>query len=157
MLGNLNNKEIENLIQQQYVGHLACHADDSTYVVPISYAYDGEYIYFISKEGQKVDMVRKNPRVCFQIDELKDMANWKSVVVWGECEELPNDGNRKKAIETLLKRSLPISSSVTTHLGAYWPFAPEDTKEIAGIVFRIKIRTKTGRFESTGESPYFPG
>ena len=88
MFGTLNDKEIETLLSNRVVGHLACHVDKRIYVVPISYAYDGNYVYAHTREGMKIDMMRKNPQVCFEVDDLKDMANWKTVIAWGEFEDL---------------------------------------------------------------------
>ena len=65
------------------IGRIGCSANGLTYVVPISYAYDNRYIYAHSKEGMKIQMMRLNPMVCFEIDTMDDLENWQSVVVWG--------------------------------------------------------------------------
>lgn len=156
MIETLASPEVENLLRTQIVGRIGCHDGDFMYVVPISYAYDGEYVYCHSYEGKKIEMMRKNPKVCFQVDEMRDMANWKSVVAWGEFEELTDHDARSKALQILLKRQLPISSSITTHLGQTWPFTGNGTNglsEIPGIVFRIYLEEKTGKCECTSESP----
>lgn len=157
MLGTLQPQQLEEVLKTQVVGRIGCHANGETYVVPISYAYDGKYIYCHTHEGKKINILRKNPAVCFEVDELKDMANWKSVVVQGVFEELTEREERNSAMYTLLNRYLPVMSSVTTHLGEHWPFYPDDTKDIEGIVFRIAVKEKTGRFESTQQSPAIPG
>ncbi|MBK5270705.1 MAG: pyridoxamine 5'-phosphate oxidase family protein, partial [Bacteroidia bacterium] len=61
MFENLSPVEIETVLQNQIIGHLGCHSDGLTYIVPISYAYDGEYIYCHTYEGKKLEMMRKNP------------------------------------------------------------------------------------------------
>jgi uncharacterized protein len=157
MLGNLPASQIEDVLKNQLVGRIGCSLNGETYVVPISYAYDGNYIYCHTTEGKKTEMMRKNPKVCFQVDEMKDMANWRSVLVQGEFEELTTTGERNNGMQTLLNRYLPIISSVTTHIGEHWPFHPEDVSNINGIVFRIAVKEKTGRFESSMQSPSFPG
>lgn len=154
MIAQLNEKQIEEVLKSQIIGHLACHAMGKTYIVPISYAYEDNYVYAHSYDGMKLEMMRKNPRVCFQVDDRKDMANWKSVVTWGEFEELTEPDSRRNGLKVLNKRVLPLLSSVTTHLGANWPFTPEDLNEIKGIVFRILLHEKTGRFEEAKVSPY---
>lgn len=157
MLGSLQPAQMEDVLAHQCIGRLACHADGETYIVPISYAYDGTYIYCHSYEGKKLRMMRANPKVCFEVDEFRDMANWQSVVVKGEYQELKEKGQRNGAIDVLLNRHLPVISSETTHLGEHWPFHPTDNKEIDGVVFRIAINEKTGRFEFTSQSPALPG
>jgi hypothetical protein len=94
-------------------------------------------------------MLRKNPKVCFQVDQLKDMANWKSVIAWGDFEELTDDKERSVALQILLRRPLPVNSSVTTHLGSLWPFSADEVDNIKGVVFRIYVHEKTGRCEKS--------
>ncbi len=148
MMGKLSAAEIEEILSKQIVGRIGCHAEGLTYVVPVSYAYDGNYIYVHSLEGMKLALMRKNPSVCFEVDEMQNMANWKSIIVQGKFEELEDPQLRKHALDMLNNRVLPIISSATTHLSPYWPFPPDDYKEIKGIVYRIAIIEKSGRFEN---------
>jgi uncharacterized protein len=157
MLGYLQPQQMDDVLKTGLVGRIGCHADGETYIVPISYAFDGSSILCHTHEGKKTAMMRKNPKVCFQVDDMKDMANWKSVLVQGSYEELAERNERKAAMQSLLNRYLPVISSVTTHLGEHWPFQPDDTGEIDGIVFRIAINEITGRFETSSQSPEFPG
>lgn len=148
MLGKLNLTEIEEVLTNQIIGRLGCHADGITYVVPISYAYKDGYIYGRTKTGMKVAMMRKNPNVCFEVDHMKDMANWRSVVAWGVFEELNDKSERDTALRCLIDRILPLISSATTHLTPEWPFPLNNISSIDGIVFRIRLSKKTGRFEN---------
>lgn len=152
MMGELPITQIEELLQNEIVGRIGCHNDGTTYIVPVSYAYDGTYVYVHTFEGMKINFMRQNPMVCFQVDHLQNMGNWQSVIAWGQYEELPEGEERAKAIDVLLKRQLPIVSSVTTHLGSAWPFSSDTAKEIKGIVFRIRLDKKTGRYEQTSYS-----
>jgi nitroimidazol reductase NimA-like FMN-containing flavoprotein (pyridoxamine 5'-phosphate oxidase superfamily) len=149
MIDKLNEQQIEDLLQKEVVGRIACHDNDFIYLVPISYAYDGMFIYAHSLEGTKLNIMRKNSNVCFEVDNITDMSNWKSVIAWGKFEELTDKEERDKALKALINRHLPLKSSATTHLGNTWPFSENDTEEIKGIVFRIAISKKTGRFEYT--------
>ena len=156
MITSLSSSEIDDLFHKQLVGRIGCNYENEVYIIPMSYAYDGKYVYCHSYEGKKMEMMRKNPKVCFQVDEMKDMANWKSAIAWGKFEELTDKKERNKALKILLQRRLPIISSITTHLGETWPFSSESREEldkIPGIVFRISIKEKTGKIESTSESP----
>lgn len=156
MLGTLSPEQIEDVLKNTVIGRIGCYADGETYIVPISFVYDGTAIICHAYEGKKMAMMRKNPRVCFQVDEMSDMANWRSVMLQGRFEELTDKEGRNKGMQALLNRYLPVVSSVTTHLGKHWPFNPEDTSEIDGVVFRIVVQEKSGRFESTSYSPTLP-
>ena len=148
MLGSLDSKQIEEVLAHQVVGRIGCSAEGITYVVPISYAYDGEYIYGHTLDGMKISMMRKNPAVCFEVEEMKDMANWKSVISWGQFEEVAEKTERNKALQVLVDRILPLISSQTTHLSPQWPFPVDNFEKIKGIIFRIRLKEKTGRFET---------
>ena len=58
MIGELNNQQIEQLLSNQMVGRIACCGEDSIYLFPMSYAYDGGYIYARGFNGLKFDIMR---------------------------------------------------------------------------------------------------
>ena len=155
MLGALNSSEIESLIHREFVGRIGCHADDMTYIVPVSYAYDGEYIYVHTSEGLKLDIMRKNPNVCFQVDDMHNMANWQSVIAWGNFEELKKGEQRTHAVELLMNRALPIIHSETMHISPHWPFPSNELENIEGVIFRIRLTKKTGRYEKSSSEYLF--
>lgn len=157
MLGKLGPEQIEAFLKVSLVGRIGCHDDGETYVVPISFGYDGSYLYCHAEEGKKTRMMRNNPRICFQVDEMRDMSNWKCVILQGEYQELHQQQERTHAMQILLNRYLPLQSSITTHLGEHWPFKPENSNDIPGIVFRIRILEKAGRFEEASHSPTMLG
>jgi nitroimidazol reductase NimA-like FMN-containing flavoprotein (pyridoxamine 5'-phosphate oxidase superfamily) len=45
-------------------------------------------VYCHTHEGTKLDMMRQNPKICFEVDDLMDMANWRSVIAKGTFQEL---------------------------------------------------------------------
>lgn len=152
MFGKLSPEEIESVLSTQVVGRIGCHADDTTYVVPINFTYDGEFVYCYTQEGMKVALMRKNPQVCFQTDDLTNMANWKSVILWGSFEELPEGKERREALDKLVNRIMPMVSSERVHQSDDWPFTNNVTEQVKGIVFRIRLTKKTGRFERSTQS-----
>jgi uncharacterized protein len=155
MFGNMENSEIEKLLNKQLVGRIGCSADGVTYVVPVSYAYDGGYIYVRSFDGMKTRIMRKNPKVCFQVDNMKNLANWQSVICWGEFEELTTEPGKQMALEKLNARVLPMVSSETMHITPEWPFPADRAEQVKGIFFRIKLTEKTGRFEKSTDEFFF--
>ncbi|MDX1762330.1 MAG: pyridoxamine 5'-phosphate oxidase family protein, partial [Christiangramia sp.] len=94
MLGELKNNQIEYLLYCHVVGRIGCYSDNEVYVVPITYAYEDGYIYGHTREGKKIDMMRKNPNVCFEVDVVDNMSNWRSVISWGKFEELKDPKDR---------------------------------------------------------------
>ncbi|RYY31411.1 MAG: pyridoxamine 5'-phosphate oxidase family protein [Chitinophagaceae bacterium] len=147
MVGELSESEIESVLAGSILGRIGCHYDGTTYIVPISYAYDNGVVYALTKEGLKLSIMRKNPEVCFEVESQQNMANWQSVIAWGTFSELKGSEQRKIALDSLTSRILPLESSQTTHLYPDWPFRPDNLNEIEGVVFQIALHKKTGRFE----------
>lgn len=147
MFGKLEKEEIEQVLNEQMFGHLGCYADDIVYLVPISYGYDGKCLYGHSGKGMKTKMMEKNPSVCFHVLQMENMGNWKSVIAWGTYSEITDKKERKKALSVLLQRHSPAIPSETLQLATEWPFIPDHPNDIKGIVFKIRLSKKTGRFE----------
>lgn len=147
MLGHLNTIEVEKVLLSQIIGRIGCYVNGQVYVVPITYAYDGSYIYGHSREGLKINSMRQHPKVCFEVDNMKDMANWQSVILQGEYQELLGQKART-AMSFLLTKLNPLLTSETSMLGqGIQRFHHTETSTINTVVFRIKILEKTGRFE----------
>ena len=147
MIGELNYNQIKNVLSSQAVGRLGCSDGKQPYIIPVTYAYDGKHIYGQVIEGTKLKLLRKNPKVCFEVDLITNMANWQSVLVYGVFEEVKN-AEAKKAREFLFDRVFPLTTSSTVH-----PFGHDekgkvnDDTRIKPVMYRIKISKITGRFE----------
>ena len=62
-------KIIEEIIHQATICRIALYDADYPYIVPLNYGYESGALYFHSaKEGKKIDLIRKNSRVCFEIE-----------------------------------------------------------------------------------------
>lgn len=147
MLGQLNEDQMNNLLLGQVVGRLACTDGMHPYIVPLTYCFDGESIYGQTREGMKLSILRKNPNVCFEVDQMMDMANWQSVIVTGRFEELKNE-EAEKARLVLFTRVMPLMTSSTIHTHEHNETGElDDTNRIKPIMYRIVIKDKTGRFE----------
>ena len=147
MLGILNKQRIESILSSQVLGRLACCDGSQPYITPVTYTYDGEYIYGQTNEGKKLSMLRKNPNVCFEVDLLNSMRNWESVIVYGKFEEL-KDENAAEARNVLLEKVFPLMTSSTIHPHEHEVVAEvEDSNRIKHVMYRIRIEEVTGRFE----------
>jgi nitroimidazol reductase NimA-like FMN-containing flavoprotein (pyridoxamine 5'-phosphate oxidase superfamily) len=147
MLGELNDAQIRNVLSSQVLGRLACSDGDQPYIVPVTYSYDGEYIYGQTNEGEKLSILRKNPHVCFEADMMTDMANWQCVLVFGEFEELEEEA-AKEAREVLFKRIYSLMTSSTIHAHEHEQTGKtDDSNRVKNIMYRISINKLSGRFE----------
>jgi len=148
----LSEERIEFVLGHQLLGHIGCHADNVTYVLPICYAYDNNCIYGRTYDGMKIEMIRKNATVCFQVEYIENMQEWQSVVCWGEFEELTDVNDRTKAIEILKARITVSLQGNNLQQSKYWPFSLPELHTINGIIFCIHLKEKTGRLSSFQDS-----
>ena len=147
MIGELNVAQINNILSSQVVGRLACTDGAQPYIVPVTYCYDGKYIYGQTNEGTKLKMLRQNPNVCFEIDTMTGMRNWQSVIVYGEFEELKNK-EAEDARDILFDRVFPLFTSCTIHTHEHEVTTKlDDNSRVKHVMYRIKITTVTGQFE----------
>lgn len=148
MLGKLTNEQIEQVLHTQFIGRIGCYADEKIYIVPVTYVYDKGYIYAHSKEGQKVKMMRKNPKVCFQVDVMENMTNWRSIIIWGDYEELKTDEEQSAGMKIMIDRLAPFVTSETVRPSQHASHPPEIVqKGFKAVAYRIKVLERTGRFE----------
>jgi len=148
MLRELNYTQTEALLKDQVTGRIGCNSDGVTYIVPVNYLYDGTNIYCHSAKGMKIDMMRKNPAVCFEVDNIKDITNWESVIAWGKFEEITEIIEKQRTLQKLINRISPyiIDDSVTREHG----FVDKESDigtTINLIIYKIIVHKKTGRFE----------
>lgn len=150
MLGILTEQEIEDVLLRNVTGRIGCNDGQRTYVVPVSYVYNNKYVIAHSREGLKIDIMRKYPRVCFEVDEMQDLVNWRSVIAWGQYEEVTDERERYYAMKFLVSRLLHLQVSETARLphAAGDDHAYENRPEVLRpIVYRIRLEERTGRFE----------
>jgi uncharacterized protein len=150
MIEKLTEQEIEELLKDNVFGHLGCNDGLNTYVYPLNYLYDGKYITCHSQEGSKIQVMRKNNRVCFQVDEIKNHKNWKSVIVLGEFQEVHDAQEGSYAMKAFADRRLFLKESESTVL----PRTNEQAANTPGsndsdpVIFRILVDQKSGMFEN---------
>jgi nitroimidazol reductase NimA-like FMN-containing flavoprotein (pyridoxamine 5'-phosphate oxidase superfamily) len=131
MIGRLHMDEVEAVLHHQHVGRLACLSGGRPYVVPITYAYVGGDVYGHALPGRKLSALRTDPRICFEVDERENPSTWRSVVAEGVYEEVSDVTERQAALALL-----------STVEPAILPATPE----APGIVFRLRLTEKSGRF-----------
>ncbi|WP_046578588.1 pyridoxamine 5'-phosphate oxidase family protein [Spirosoma radiotolerans] len=142
MLSELTSDMIESMLGNQYYGRIACAAGSRILIEPMMYYYDGHYIYGLTRQGTKTQLLHQNPNVAFEIDEAISLDIWRSVVIEGVYEELQEE-DRDYALYLLKKRKIPVFAD--ERFGYPDVPVPADLKVIYPVVYRIQIMSKTGR------------
>jgi nitroimidazol reductase NimA-like FMN-containing flavoprotein (pyridoxamine 5'-phosphate oxidase superfamily) len=140
MITQLHSEESHALLSNSKLGRLGCLTEGEPYVVPVHYLYEGDSIYMHSLPGRKITSLRAHPRACLQVDEIKDAFHWRSVIAYGNYEEITDSRERERILSALFARLpyfTPVESAMTQAAGL-----PET------IVFRLRIDTITGVCET---------
>lgn len=148
MLGVLTEKQIDELMTRQVTGRLGCVADGKVYVVPINYFYKNSTVYAHSAIGKKIEIMRQNPNVCFQVDEIHSIFRWQSAILWGSYEEIIDPAKKHQAMQGITHRLMPMVTTPSGHPSHGITSSETDLRNnIELIVYKINITEKTGKFE----------
>jgi len=101
----LSQDEMERFVKEHSYGRLGLCFENEPYVVPVAYGYEQGRIYFHSaRQGKKLDFIRKNNRVCFQVDEWQ--KGWASVICYGKASLREDAEAKKKCFQILTRQEL---------------------------------------------------
>lgn len=106
------------ILEKATVGRLGTARDGEPYVVPLSYVYYREKIYFHSNpNGRKIANLVANPRVCFQVDDEATVlarpracnftVHYYSVIVSGTARVVEEPELRLAALQALVNKYDP--------------------------------------------------
>lgn len=105
---------MDDIISGSAVLRLGLCKDNKPYVVPLSYGYDGEDLYFHSaREGMKIDYIKNNPNVCFEIEDevklvehgslpCKFTVSYRSVIGFGQVSEITGKEKKRDALKIIM-------------------------------------------------------
>lgn len=130
----LPDDAIETLIRSALVGRIACWSpelsDGRPYLVPLAFGYDGEAVYAHSGPGRKLNIMRAQPLISFEVDDVQAADRWRSVVAEGTFQEIGEAGAREQALRIIYPEPGPVPD-----------LSPET------VVFRLRLTAKSGRYE----------
>lgn len=107
------------ILERGTSGVLALAGDGGwPYAVPLSYAFDGEKLYFhCAREGHKLDAIRREARASFCVVDRDDVkpaeytSYFRSVIIFGRVRVLEDEAQKRAAIELLARRYFPEDSA----------------------------------------------
>ena len=146
----LTPQEVDRLLTEGHVAHLAVTDDEGPYVTPLSYVYSGGGIMFRTLEGRRSRALREDSRACIEVMEYDDeTGDWASVVAFGTAEFVDDDVAAGAFISSMLHK---YAKSFETMFG------PPDAPGLAeAYVVRIRLDhvegRSSGRFLGTKTRP----
>lgn len=134
---DLDDADARLFLQAHHVGRIAYSFRDRVDIAPIHYVADDEWVFARTSAGAKLTTLSHNPWCAFEVDTVRGLFDWTSVVVKGKLTVLdaasgPLAASRERGL-TLMRELIPSS------LTADDP-APERT-----VLVRLHITEITGR------------
>jgi nitroimidazol reductase NimA-like FMN-containing flavoprotein (pyridoxamine 5'-phosphate oxidase superfamily) len=108
-----DRQQLDSIIERAIVCRLGLSQGGKPYIVPLCFGYDGDSIYFHSAlEGRKLDILRENNNVCFEIEgdinlvDADKACNWtiryKSVIGFGKAHIVNDPDSIHKALDVIM-------------------------------------------------------
>lgn len=112
---------IDAFLKEVFVARLASlDADGAPYIVPVHYVYTRGRIYIHGrKSGRKMDNLARDPRVCFEADEMEGLilseqaqpcrtnTAYRSVIIRGEAAVLNDLDAKLAALRAITEKYTP--------------------------------------------------
>ena len=110
-----DGKEIAAIMEKAAVCRIALTDGDYPYIVPVNFVVHGNFLYIHSSpEGRKIELLRKNNRVCFEMDIDVEIvpretpcfcsARYLSVIGFGRARFLDTDDEKSAALNFLTQK-----------------------------------------------------
>jgi nitroimidazol reductase NimA-like FMN-containing flavoprotein (pyridoxamine 5'-phosphate oxidase superfamily) len=143
LIRTMTTLECTKLLDASRLCRIASARDGQPYVVPAYFVHAENHLFMFSMIGKKIEFMRANPRVSVVVEEHGERRQWKSVIVDGMYEELPD--------EIGYKRSRDHAWSILSKYNDWWepgalkPLLPPISNEMIHVFFRVSIDQISGR------------
>lgn len=108
-----DKKVLEEILATATICRVAMMDGDLPYIVPFNYGYSEGIIYIHSAPvGKKIDLLRRNNRVCFEVEDRAEIVKgekacswttlYRSVVGYGSIEILSDDQSKQLGMEVIM-------------------------------------------------------
>jgi nitroimidazol reductase NimA-like FMN-containing flavoprotein (pyridoxamine 5'-phosphate oxidase superfamily) len=108
-----DRRVIEDVLRRAAVCRLAVCQGDVPYVVPLNFGYEDNRLYFHSApKGRKIETIRANARVCFEVDVDHELVpgqtpcgwtvRYRSVIGFGQARLLEDAEEKRRGLDIIL-------------------------------------------------------
>jgi len=136
---------IETVLQRAQVCRLGFSVDDRPYIVPVNFGYTaGRLFIHGASEGRKMDMLRANPRVCFEVELEEELGlaqkgespctwgfRYISIIGFGEACQLEDEDEKRRALDVIVEH----------YGGKPIDYPPSSMHNLAVIEIRVESMT----------------
>jgi uncharacterized protein len=143
---DLSRDEIEETINRNRVGRIAFSFHDRVDIQPIHYIYERGWLYGRTSEGEKIYTLKHNQWIAFEIDEVNDLFDWRSIVIHGSFWIIHPQGS-SRAEELWAKAAKLVAQIVPGAL------TENDPVSFRHTLFRIAVGDAQGREATVKTKP----
>lgn len=135
---DLTGAEAEELLRRHHVGRLAFLRDGAVDIEPIHYVFNDGWVFGRTGQGTKFESVEHRPWVAFEVDEVRALFDWRSVVVHGTIYVLSEEGAPLEREE--FARALDLLRTLVPEA-----LTADDPTPARTIVFGLHVDRMSGR------------
>lgn len=139
-------KEIRAILAEAQVCRIGMCDGREPYVVPMNYGLGEGCLYLhCAREGRKIDILKANDRVCFEVDLLRQIKQAATGCGWTARFESVIGTGRAVFVEDLEEKRRGLDRIMVHYAGEAGPFdyPPENLERT--LVIRIDIESLTGK------------
>jgi nitroimidazol reductase NimA-like FMN-containing flavoprotein (pyridoxamine 5'-phosphate oxidase superfamily) len=138
----LTADEMRALLARNHVGRIAFSFHDQVDIRPIHYVYADNWLYGRTSPSQKLETLRHNQWVAFEVDEVRGPFDWQSVVAHGSFYRLTDETS---------PQNLELRDEALKHVRSFAPATLRGTDPVPfrTELFAIAIDRLTGRAART--------
>jgi nitroimidazol reductase NimA-like FMN-containing flavoprotein (pyridoxamine 5'-phosphate oxidase superfamily) len=133
---DLTSEESRAILERHHVGRIAFSFHDRVDIQPIHYVFKDNWLYGRTSRGSKFSTLAHNPWCAFEVDEIRGLFDWDSVVVKGHLELL----DPELASQDAYARGLELMRDIVPET-----FRDGDPVPNRSILFRFHASEVTGR------------
>jgi hypothetical protein len=134
---------IEAVIKGSQVCRLAMVDQDKPYVIPMSFGYDGSLYFHCALEGRKIEVLKKNPQVCFEFDEVTKVVKNKDACEWGMAFKSVIGEGEAVFVEDITQKAQGLGVIMAQYSKRVFEFSKENLEKTA--VIKVVITRITGK------------
>jgi nitroimidazol reductase NimA-like FMN-containing flavoprotein (pyridoxamine 5'-phosphate oxidase superfamily) len=140
---------IEAIIENARVCRLAMADGNTPYMVPLSFGYRDRGLYFHSApKGRKIDLLRKNPQVCFEFEAAVETITAEEACSWGMQYQSVIGFGRAEFIDDADGKRRALAIIMAQYDEKRYTF-PENTVNTTAV-FRVTIASMSGKQSGFG-------
>jgi nitroimidazol reductase NimA-like FMN-containing flavoprotein (pyridoxamine 5'-phosphate oxidase superfamily) len=139
-----DQKEIEAIIQKATVCRVGLSENNVPYVVPVNFGYEDNCLYFHSApEGKKIETIKKNSNVCFEMDVDQEVVRAETPCNWGVKYRSVIGFGKALLVDDLEEKRRALNIIVEHYSDDSYEYPENDVRKVA--IIRIEIHSMTGK------------